>query len=488
VAGYSAWQVLPAVAGSLEQLGWGADEPGVVASVPAVARGSNVVVVAPPSPAWAGPIFGALIGRPSAAGGPVLVLAAPALVAEVALMVGALVEGSDLQVEVARAVHPAQAPFAPSCDVLIASPDTALDRHSRSALRPEKFRAIVFAWPETWHADDAIASLLQDFPRDAQRVVLTASADQVDGPDGVAERYARKALVVHAAAPVAPASSARSGSVHTVASPWSSRACTVGTVIDSIGPAVLTIWTADRRDHQLIRRSLGGLRRDIQLANKNVPASGAILCYDLPSASQLLQMTAAGNVILLVPPGTERHAARIAPGSVPLPLASPATAAADRDTALRAQVAAVIATGDDVGALYALAPLFEQCDPQRVAAALFGLWQGTLVVPDAPAPSRLASQAADTGGIAKIWIGAGKKDEATVGDFVAVLIKEAGMERAKIGRIELRDTFALVEVPAADAEGIVQRLTGMTIRKRKLSARVDRGRGGGAGRGERNRS
>jgi len=190
-------------------------------------------------------------------------------------------------------------------------------------------------------------------------------------------------------------------------------------------------------------------------------------------------LTGAGDVILLVPPGTERHVARIAPGSTPLQLVSPATAAAEHDAGLRAQIAAVIAKGDDAAALYALGPLFEQCDAQRVAAALFGLWRGTLSVPDAPAPSRLAPPAADTGGIAKIWIGAGKKDDATVGDFVAVLIKEAGMERAKIGRIELRDTFALVEVPAADAEGIVQRLTGMTIRKRKLSARVDRGRGGG---------
>jgi ATP-dependent RNA helicase DeaD len=82
---------------------------------------------------------------------------------------------------------------------------------------------------------------------------------------------------------------------------------------------------------------------------------------------------------------------------------------------------------------------------------------------------------------AKLWIGAGKKDEATVGDFVAVLIKEAGMDRSRIGRIELRDTFALVEVPAEDAEGIAQRLVGLTIRKRKLSARVDRGRGGPGG-------
>jgi ATP-dependent RNA helicase DeaD len=80
-----------------------------------------------------------------------------------------------------------------------------------------------------------------------------------------------------------------------------------------------------------------------------------------------------------------------------------------------------------------------------------------------------------------LWIGAGKRDEATVGDFVAVLVKEAGMDRSQIGRIELRDTFALVEVPADQAEEIAQRLAGVTIRKRRLMAKVDRGRGKDAG-------
>src|SRR4029078_7062825 len=101
----------------------------------------------------------------------------------------------------------------------------------------------------------------QDFPRDAQRIVLTSAADQVDGPTGVAERYARKALVLHAAAP-APATASRSGSIRSVATPWSARARLVGNVIDAIGPVALTIWTADRRDHQLIRRSLGGPRQN----------------------------------------------------------------------------------------------------------------------------------------------------------------------------------------------------------------------------------
>ena len=89
----------------------------------------------------------------------------------------------------------------------------------------------------------------------------------------------------------------------------------------------------------------------------------------------------------------------------------------------------------------------------------------------------------------RVWIGVGKKDEATVGDIVAVLAREVGLDRSLIGRVDLRDAFTLVEVPQSEAERVALKLVGLTVRKRKLSARVDRGpsaptggaRGGGGG-------
>ena len=72
-------------------------------------------------------------------------------------------------------------------------------------------------------------------------------------------------------------------------------------------------------------------------------------------------------------------------------------------------------------------------------------------------------------------MGVGKKDGATVNDLVAVLTKEVRYERQKIGRVELRDAFSLVEVPAQDAERVASALNGLTIRRKRLSARVDRG-------------
>ena len=139
------------------------------------------------------------------------------------------------------------------------------------------------------------------------------------------------------------------------------------------------------------------------------------------------------------------------------------------------QIVGALEHGDHTAALYALAPLFEQSrSPTRggggvraLARGVRGRFVGAGTGRDRAASSGQVGAPADappsasaSSGVAKLWIGAGKKDEATVGDFVAVLIKEVGMERARIGRIELRDTFALVEVPAEDAEGIAQRLVG----------------------------
>lgn len=502
MVGFADWRMAPAMAAGLERLGWQADEPAVREVVPAVLRGGNVVAVLPPAPAWASPVMAGLLGQQPAAAGAVLVLAAPALVSEWAIAIGALTESAPLQIDVARTLRGAAASSGHrASDILIASPATALDRHANSDLYPDRFRAVVFAWPDEWHGDEAVAAVLQDCPRDTQRIVLTAHPEGIDGTDGVVERYARKALIVTGMpAAATPAAAPRDTSVRTVATSWTGRASAVAAVLEAIDRPTVTIWTADRRDHQLIQRALGSLRDGVTLTTRGVPETGLVICYDPPSAEQLARLTAAGEVVLLVPPGCEQHVERIAPTRRPMHLESPANAVLDRDAALRREIAAAIEAGDRAGALYALAPLFERFDPQLVAAATFGLWRATSAgrpaedasvtdrvgrghhaLPGSGLPAGTPAMSGPSAGTAKLWIGAGKKDEATVGDFVAVLIKEAGMDRSRIGRIELRDTFALVEVPAEDAEGIAQRLVGLTIRKRKLSARVDRGRGGPGG-------
>jgi ATP-dependent RNA helicase DeaD len=74
-----------------------------------------------------------------------------------------------------------------------------------------------------------------------------------------------------------------------------------------------------------------------------------------------------------------------------------------------------------------------------------------------------------------VYVGAGKKDGVNANDLVAVLTKELRFDRTKIGRIELRDAYSLIELPAEEAERLAGQLNGTTIRRKRVTARVDRG-------------
>ena len=52
----------------------------------------------------------------------------------------------------------------------------------------------------------------------------------------------------------------------------------------------------------------------------------------------------------------------------------------------------------------------------------------------------------------------------------------AGVAKDDIGRIDVRETFSLVEVAAGAADRAVRGLTGTTIRGRRVIARLDRER------------
>jgi hypothetical protein len=77
----------------------------------------------------------------------------------------------------------------------------------------------------------------------------------------------------------------------------------------------------------------------------------------------------------------------------------------------------------------------------------------------------------------RLWIGAGKRDEVGQGDLMAALTRYAAVPREAIGKIEIRESFTLVELTSGvDAEAVAEKVTGRSIGKRRLVARVDRGR------------
>src|SRR6266568_5021814 len=155
----------------------------------------------------------------------------------------------------------------------------------------------------------------------------------------------------------------------------------------------------------------------------------------------------------------------------PLAVASGADRARDRAEALRERVAALLTTGSVDAELALLDPLFERFDPAEVAAALLALQR------EAEGGMRDAVVAAPVEGArVKVFVGLGKKDRASAKDLVGALIREAGVPKGDIGRIDVRETFSLIEVTAGAADRAVRGLTGTTIRGRRVLARLDRER------------
>ncbi len=475
------WGLAPQVVDTLRELGWQRDDESVRQVLPAVARHGNAVVAIPPSPARAAPALAGMIAAIAASRGRGLILAAPALVTAVGREVARLAQGGDVRVVTANGPSRAARHLSSdTVDLLVTSPAVALSLHTRSALAIDRITALALAWPEDWHADEALTVLLGDLAKDSQRLVLTGD------PRGIVElveRHARRSLTVSfsdsAALPGEPPRSLRAFQTG-----WTGRAEAIAELLETLDPAQVAVWAADRSDLGALRLALTELPGAAVVTGAQ-PEAPMIICHDLPTPGELQGFGAGRDVVLMVPPGTEGYVARIAPGIRPVRVAGEIDRLRDRDAALREEVADTIVKGDLRSAAYVLAPLFDRHDPQAIAAACFTLWRrGQVAATPAPESARRTEPATPVGGVAnaKLWVGVGRRDDATPGDLVAVLIKEVGLTREAVGRIELRETFSLVEVPASEADRVASALTGLTIRRRKLVARVDRGlpsRGGG---------
>jgi hypothetical protein len=451
------------IGAALQRLGWHPDDPALREAAPTAARGHNLVLVAPPAPAYAVPALAGLLSR-LGGGRRGLLLAGEADLVEWGSLAAA-VAGDGLRVQLARGTGRATRRLrAGEVDLLVTAPETALALLRRSALGQDAIAAVFLAWPERWQEQESLAPLMQDLDKNTQRIVCTSAAESMAE---LVERYARRALTV-GAPPAETPPPAPAGPVRTVGVPWARRAAALADLVEVLDPESVAVWTVDRSRHGDIARALPPGDPTVRVVTGDAPPSAAVIAFDLPTHERLRQLLGAGDVVLLVPPGAEAFVERLASPRRPLRLPGPAEAAAAEAAARRATVASAIEERRTEAATLSLAPLFERYDPVTVAAALYDLWTSS---PSAPSPA----PAAEPPATARIYVGVGKKDGATVNDLVAVLTKEVRVERGKIGRVELRDAYALVELPAGDAERIARALTGTTIRRKRVTARVDRG-------------
>ena len=178
----------------------------------------------------------------------------------------------------------------------------------------------------------------------------------------------------------------------------------------------------------------------------------------------------------------QRTGYRLVPAREPLP-----TRVAGELERLRDALVRVLREDDLAPHYLALEPLFEQFSPGEIAAAALLLLQRR------PESERGLGVAGSGESIAeraggpppktwvRLFVAVGEKEDIGPGDLLGAIAGEAGVEGSQVGKIEIRETFSLVEVNSEAADRVIKGLNGTTIKGR--SVRADYDRGGPKGRG-----
>jgi hypothetical protein len=314
---------------------------------------------------------------------------------------------------------------------------------ARSALKLGSCETIVLAWPESFATE--LDTLLTEAP-DARRLVLSwnppALADFL-------ERHARRAEISGnlpldiEGQPLGPIAAARYAVVSSTR-----RAAAVRDALDALRSVRPYVWSGGPIDPK-------------------AEHPDAVVAVTLPTRDELRALAAIGPTVVLVLPSQLAYLRSIAT-LTPLSLPSAADRAQDRVAAMRTQIAERISRGALDPELAILAPVFEEHDPALVAAALLAISHRPSAVSESPVTSTEP-------GWVRVFVNVGRKDGAAAKDLVGALIKEAGLQKGQIGRIDARESFSLVEVAPQVAEQAIRRLAGVSIRGRRVAARLDRG-------------
>jgi len=457
---------------ALEALGFGSEDSVMRTAAPLALRGNSVAVAAPPSPSYGVPVLAAALTHGSEQEQPAPLVA---VVPEIALSAWTRAAALAARISEKRAAVGATTARARHhlasgrADALVVTPAVASDLLRLSAF-PSRVSALMLAWPELELSDEVFVPLFADLAKETPRIIVTADPA---GRSSLLDRYAWRAPVVGplgestTAAPVAH--------LRTAAVSWDARIGALADLADLFNLDELTVWTVDRSAHTEITERLAGHGTHVKLIAGDPPSPDFVIFFD-PPPPELLGQVDGARAVVLAPPGTEPYLSRWIERPQPIVLPGGLDQAEEAVAADRRAIRAKLESGIDRGAYLALAPLFERWSGPALAAGLYSLWtEARREAASAPSP-RVESPSREPAGF-KVWVNAGRRDGIAPADLVGLLVRELGVPRESVGRIDVRETFALIEFPTeAIAASAIQRLAGRTLKQRRIAARLDRPR------------
>ncbi|MSR35650.1 MAG: DEAD/DEAH box helicase [Gemmatimonadetes bacterium] len=367
----------------------------------------------------------------------------------------------------------------------------------------------------------AVEALLAFLPKEGQRIVLALPASPEI--DDFVERHVRRAIQVPPRAVEAgPAGGPQRGEVRyrIVEEPREDGALQlVAELLEEARHCCLFFATedsaADVGDYLTLHGFTAAapgeesapvwLAVDELAARTAVQAEGVVaVSFDAPTGPDSLDRRHGGGKggVIVVLPREMPHLRDVARSTgykvVPFPPPAPTSGRAELD-GLLASLEAATAESDLAPWLIALEPLFARKGAAEIAAAAVALLRQrapaapakegslpTLVKHEttraaAPGSAPKAERAApvSSGASVKLYVSLGERDNAGPGDIMGAITGESGIPGSQIGRIEVRDTFSIVEVPEAAAEKVIRSLNGVTVRGRSVRVDYDRPRPSG---------
>jgi ATP-dependent RNA helicase DeaD len=200
----------------------------------------------------------------------------------------------------------------------------------------------------------------------------------------------------------------------------------------------------------------------------------------------VIALHAAGGTLVALATPRQLPALRALSGGgrvTPLTLSGPAARALTREERMREDLRAVLADGIPARELLALEPLLTEFDGVEVAAAALRLLDRAREATPAEVPVFSAGMdgvkrseragRSPKGEFTKLYINGGTKDRIGPSDLVGAIANEAGISRDQIGKVDLRETHALVEIANDVAGKVARAITGVTVKGRRLAARID---------------
>ena len=486
--------VTPAMVATLEAAGYEAPTAIQRAAFSVLRRGGSAVLHAAQGAGLTAAYGVPLLERAAEAGtgqGPRVLIVAPtsARADAIARTLAELARGTAVTVRAMSSgwQNPATA------DVVVAHADTAAEAVRASELKLEGLQSLVIesVTAQLAASAEAIDAVLTAVPRDAQRVITTARGGSE--LDRFIEAYVRKPMHI----PARPSDAVRpqegtqpvgyivveagdkddvlsrlltrtSGERGTVTTRTVARADALRERLRARGHRVGAVETTTSEAEVIVRVDDAGVRDD------------RVIAYDVPADAELLAAAHSGAGVILVQPVELAHLRQIA-SAAGVELRAEVTRPTQRPGGdFHEEVRRALRERDIEAQLLVLEPLFAEHPAAEVAAALSALLRDRRSAPsvaaEPPAGRVVASAPAGAAPAtwARLFVSVGTRDNVRAGDLVGAITGEANIAGDQVGKIELRDTFSVVEVAADVAEKVIRALNGTTMKSRSLRVDYDR--------------